>query len=51
MATNIKLNNDTANNIWTYSQQIDSESGNTLILNTANKFLDKDIKIILPGMQ
>ena len=42
---NIALTNDTANNIWTYSPQINKQSGNTLILNTANKFLDKNIKI------
>lgn len=42
---NIALINDTTNNLWTYSPSIDKQTGNILILNTANKFLDKNIKI------
>lgn len=45
MATNITLTNDTTNSVWTYSPQITKQSGNILVLNTANKFLDKNIKI------
>ena len=41
----ITLTNDTSNELWTYSPQIDKKTDNILILNTKNKFIDKNIKI------